>query len=59
MKHLRGKLYKSNTMDKINTIHVLGIISIVELLATQDMWYSVRLWTCYGIYKIICYLIGE
>jgi len=41
-------------MKRVNpTIIILGIISIVELITTEAMGYSVILWVAYGIYKAI------
>jgi len=41
-------------MRKFNpTIIILGVISMVELIATKSMGYSLLLWIAYGIYKAI------
>ena len=47
-------------MDKkianyINTIHILGIITLAELIISGSMGSSVMLWILYGIYKILTY----
>lgn len=39
-------------MGNIKTTHILGIITIVELITTKSMAASVILWALYGIY---CY----
>lgn len=42
-------------MSKIKVVHLLGIITIVELIATRGMLGSVILWVGLGIYKYYQY----
>lgn len=38
---------------KIKSIHILGVITVLELLITKEMIGSVLLWILYGFYKSI------
>jgi hypothetical protein len=38
---------------QFKTTHVLGLVSIVELMVSDGMWYSVLLWVGYGVFVII------
>lgn len=40
-----------NNMDKVKTTHILGVITLAELIITKGMFFSVIIWICYGIYK--------
>ena len=42
-----------NFFEKNATITILGIITVVELIATKSMQGSFILWLAYGFYKIL------
>jgi len=40
-------------MKKRITVICLAVIALAELIVTRDMFYSLRLWILYGLYKVV------
>jgi hypothetical protein len=38
---------------KIRTVHILGVISLVEIIYSHQLGESVYIWILYGFYKLM------